>query len=301
MFPNALLLGGVLCAAGLLVLIQPHAARMRPVGFAAAFAGLAILLAEAMGIGNDLGLSIPVLVAVLAAVLSVVSAARVIANPRPVLAAVFFVLVVLAGAAMFLLLAAEFLAFALIIVYGGAILITYMFVLMLAHQSDGGSGQHAGADYDRNPREPIASVMVGFVLFLALGGAIWNATDGFDPAKSERIASTRSWEGLHKMPKALTEAVRAVDESATIAQGPDGFKVESGRAFVQVNDGPNTPVRTIELPSTLAPTNPQSVGLALVSTFPVSLELAGVILLMAMLGAVVLARRQIDLGMEDHA
>ena len=35
------------------------------------------------------------------------------------------------------------------------------------------------------------------------------------------------------------------------------------------------------------------------SDFPVSLELAGVILLMAMFGAVVLARRQIELGEDE--
>jgi hypothetical protein len=47
------------------------------------------------------------------------------------------------------------------------------------------------------------------------------------------------------------------------------------------------------------PTNAQLVGWSLVATFPVSLEVAGVILLMAMFGAVVLARRQIDLGEDE--
>ena len=47
------------------------------------------------------------------------------------------------------------------------------------------------------------------------------------------------------------------------------------------------------------PSNPEMVGMALVADFPVSLELAGIILLMAMFGAVVLARRQIELGDEE--
>ena len=38
----------------------------------------------------------------------------------------------------------------------------------------------------------------------------------------------------------------------------------------------------------------------LVASFPISLELAGVILLMAMYGAVVLARRQIELGEDER-
>ena len=46
--------------------------------------------------------------------------------------------------------------------------------------------------------------------------------------------------------------------------------------------------------------NVQLVGLDLVARYPASLELAGVILLMAMFGAVVLARRQIELGEDER-
>ncbi|MCH8152621.1 MAG: hypothetical protein IH830_09650 [Planctomycetes bacterium] len=47
------------------------------------------------------------------------------------------------------------------------------------------------------------------------------------------------------------------------------------------------------------PQNIEQVGLALIAKFPVSLELAGVILLMAMFGAVVLAQRQIELSEQE--
>ena len=57
--------------------------------------------------------------------------------------------------------------------------------------------------------------------------------------------------------------------------------------------------RNLVLPVSAMPTNAQLVGWSLVATFPVSLEVAGVILLMAMFGAVVLARRQIDLGEDE--
>jgi hypothetical protein len=40
--------------------------------------------------------------------------------------------------------------------------------------------------------------------------------------------------------------------------------------------------------------------MALVTRFPVSLELAGIILLMAMFGAVVLARKQTDIADDDR-
>jgi hypothetical protein len=53
------------------------------------------------------------------------------------------------------------------------------------------------------------------------------------------------------------------------------------------------------LPKDVRPTNLDGVGWTLVAGHPVTLELAGVILLMALLGAVVLARKQIELGEEE--
>jgi len=69
---------------------------------------------------------------------------------------------------------------------------------------------------------------------------------------------------------------------------------------VQVADGGVVSFLDLPLSDDQAPTNTQSVGLALVSSFPASLELASVILLMAMFGAVVLARKQIELGDDER-
>ncbi|MEZ6317615.1 MAG: NADH-quinone oxidoreductase subunit J [Phycisphaerales bacterium] len=44
----------------------------------------------------------------------------------------YFILTILATAGLLLILSAEFMAFALVIIYAGAILITYLFVIMLA-------------------------------------------------------------------------------------------------------------------------------------------------------------------------
>ena len=53
------------------------------------------------------------------------------------------------------------------------------------------------------------------------------------------------------------------------------------------------------LPDSMLPRNTQQVGWSLVNDFPVSLELAGVILLMAMFGAAIIARRAIELGEQE--
>jgi hypothetical protein len=56
----------------------------------------------------------------------------------------------------------------------------------------------------------------------------------------------------------------------------------------------------VNLPGSAAPVNSVALGHALVAQFPVSLELAGVILLMALFGAVVLARRQMQMAEDER-
>lgn len=97
------------------------------------------------------------------AAVAILGAARVITHPKPVYSALYFVLVVVAVAALLILQRAEFLAIALIMIYAGAILVTYLFVIMLAHQ--GGSPV-----YDRRSREPFLAVLAGFVLMAAIAG-----------------------------------------------------------------------------------------------------------------------------------
>src|SRR5690606_37053753 len=100
--------------------------------------------------------------------LAIGSAVRVITHPRPVYSALWFVLVVLASAGLFLLLTASFMAVAMVIIYGGAILVTYMFVIMLAAQTGDAADQADVADYDRVAREPVAAIAAGFVLLAVL-------------------------------------------------------------------------------------------------------------------------------------
>src|SRR4051812_3889099 len=95
-------------------------------------------------------------------------ALKVITHKRPVYAALYFILTVLASAGLFVVLSAEFLAFALIIVYAGAILITYLFVIMLASQAPTDDDSEALAEYDTEAREPIAGTVAGFVLLAVL-------------------------------------------------------------------------------------------------------------------------------------
>lgn len=92
-------------------------------------------------------------------------ALRVITHRRPVYSALYFILTVFASAGLFVLLSAEFMAAALILIYAGAILVTYVFVIMLAARAGVGGEL---SDADQESREPIIASAVGFGLMCLL-------------------------------------------------------------------------------------------------------------------------------------
>ncbi len=97
--------------------------------------------------------------------IALAGAVRVITHPVPVYSALYFVLTVFASAGLFVLLEAEFMAAALVLIYAGAILITYVFVIMLASQARSpGTTANVLSEYDAVSREPLAAAVVGFAL-----------------------------------------------------------------------------------------------------------------------------------------
>ena len=111
------------------------------------------------------------------AAIAVWGALRVVTHPKPVYSALFFVLTVMASAGLFVLMWAQFMAAALVLIYAGAILVTYVFVIMLASEASptsGASGPVAGAgggsmreqlaEHDAVSREPVVASAVGFAL-----------------------------------------------------------------------------------------------------------------------------------------
>lgn len=306
MVPNFFYAACAVAAAGLALLLMQSGRKFRTGASVLGLAGIAwILVIVVRSIPtptNELG---PLGVLILCAFVSVASAVRVITHHRPVFCALYFVLVVISGAAMYVLLAAEFVAFSLIIVYAGAILITYLFVLMLAQQSPADIGSADAVDYDRIAREPAGAVLAGFVLIAVLGGSIFSVNEtATDSTLNQNRAVRQGWRDLAIMPKLLLEQARRTDPSVTaVVARTDGQMIaaqsdHSGIISVERADQ-KTPTDLTLAPS-LLPDNTARVGMALVTRFPVSLELAGVILLMAMLGAVVLARKQTDIAEDER-
>ena len=115
----------------------------------------------------------------LLAAVTVVSAVGAITFRNPVYCAIWFGLSLLGVAGLFFFAGAQFLAVATVVVYAGAILVTFLFVLMLA-QPEG------RASYDRVSWEASISAAMGMILVgvlsISIGGAL-STTKG-DVAKS---------------------------------------------------------------------------------------------------------------------
>lgn len=230
------------------------------------------------------------------------AAVRMITHSRPVYSALYFVMVVLSSAGLLLLLEAEFMAFALIIVYAGAILITYMFVLMLAQQASDSEHIDDVPIYDRVSRDPGAAVVVGFILAGTLISSTLMGLPQLPPPVIDSIQAQQQGELLEQLPKRFKAAVLEADPSFQWPPVAD----ENGRLLLWDVSGPYVQAhvdggapRQVHIDAAYLPTNTQHVGWTLVAEFPASLEVAGVILLLAMFGAVVLARRQIEHGEDE--
>ncbi|MBB6431271.1 NADH-quinone oxidoreductase subunit J family protein [Algisphaera agarilytica] len=199
--------------------------------------------------------------------IAIAAAVRVITHTRPVYAALWFVMVVMSSAGLLLTLSAEFMAFAMLIIYGGAILVTYMFVIMLATPPRSFEEKDDGPEYERFASEPMWAAAAGFLL-LAVVLSVY-----FQPMQANPDAL------------AVSDAVVAetilpgrsnADENAALGT-PSGNPV-----VLDENDQP-----VVQL------TNVERVGLDLFQAHPLAIELAGVILLLALVGAVVIAKTQI--------
>ncbi len=258
------------------------------------------------------------------AIIALGSALRVITHPRPVYSALYFIMTILSSSALYLIAGAEFMAFALIIIYAGAILITYLFVIMLASQSPSEQEPGTLSAYDAFAREPVWASAAGFALLALLTTMMFRGLPEMGPRNQfdsdallaqlpGKVDTALSMEGLRGFELTETrEGVSAVDPAhqqvlvmVTDVAAFNGSLEHSERVAVLFEPGARAvavgDVAWAALPEGLGVDNIENVGWELIAGHPMALELAGIILLMAMLGAVVLARKQIELGEDEKA
>jgi NADH-quinone oxidoreductase subunit J len=152
----------VVIAAGVWWLMPPAPSRPKAVGVLMALAGTGLLAARLHAAAG------PPLETVLFFAFSaaaIVSAILMITNRNPVYSALWFALATLSTCGLFLLQFAPFLAAATVIIYAGAIVVTFVFVIMLAQQS-------GAAVYDQRSRQPFVATIASFVVLGALLGTL---------------------------------------------------------------------------------------------------------------------------------
>jgi NADH-quinone oxidoreductase subunit J len=137
-------------AAGMWLMLPRGAAAGRGLGTMLVASSLGLLGSQVPRFGNWAADGVFL---ILAAV-TVLSAVATVTFRKPVYSAIWFGLSLLGTAGLFLIDGAQFLGVATIVVYAGAILVTFLFVLMLAHPE-------GHAFYDRLSWAPLLSAVTG--------------------------------------------------------------------------------------------------------------------------------------------
>ncbi|MDB5389734.1 MAG: NADH:ubiquinone oxidoreductase subunit 6 [Planctomycetaceae bacterium] len=118
------------------------------------------------------------------ATVTIASAIAMISARNPVISALWFALVLLANSGLFLLQGAEFLSAATVIIYAGAIIVTFLFVIMLAQP-------RGSARYDNYSREPFLSCTAGVILCWTLLGTLhYSATVEAAPLETRELGQS---------------------------------------------------------------------------------------------------------------
>ncbi len=173
----------LLIAAGVLWLMPSAARRPKVVGVVLALAGTALLATRVDDLSSPIGESV---LFWLFAGVAILSAVLMITNRNPVYSALWFAIVTLGTCGLFLLQYAPFLAAATVVVYAGAIVVTFVFVIMLAQQS-------GATMYDQRSRQPLTATIAAFVLLATIIGVLQNVGESLRDS-NPRLGETRPLE-----------------------------------------------------------------------------------------------------------
>jgi NADH-quinone oxidoreductase subunit J len=186
--------------------------------------------------------------------LAVVAGGMLVCQKNPVHAALSFALVVLSTCGLFLLQAAPFLMAATIIVYAGAIVVTFLFVIMLAQQA-------GVSDADARSREPLLAALTGFCLLATLLFFLFR------------------------------DAPAGVFDGRPAPRGGERFSTYSGpRANLPSSLTP----RDDKGQPTLPAENVAALGRALFTDYLIPVEIGGTLLMVAVVGAIAISGRRAE-------
>jgi NADH-quinone oxidoreductase subunit J len=246
----------VLFAAGVWWLMPRAKQRPKMVGLLLALAGTMLALLRLHVASED---AVETVLFSLFAAAAVFCAVLMITNRNPVYSALWFAMVTLGVCGLFLLQFAPFLAAATVIVYAGAIVVTFVFVIMLAQQS-------GATVYDQRSRQPVIATISAFaVVAIILGTLARSAADQVTGQSS--VAATN----------VVTD--NATSEELRITASPPSTLRPAANPLSRSAQGkPQWTMRAL--------------GRSLFGDYLFAVELAGTLLLVATIGAIAIAPRR---------
>ena len=250
--PGLLLAGAVAAAAASLWLLLPRGPESRGARRLGLLLG-GLALAGFVATGRRLGGIGEEAVFLIVSLVAVFSGAATIVTRSPVYSAIWFALSLAGVAGLLLVLGAQFLGVATIVVYAGAILVMFLFVLMLAQPS-------GLASYDRVSNEPLLAAVAGAVLLGLLTLSIGRMSAG--------------------------PAAPAAGSSAAVPAGSPAAVPAGSPAAVPADP--------------LAENHVARLGGELFGRHLVAVEAAGVLLLVALIGAIAVVSRGDEAAALEH-
>jgi NADH-quinone oxidoreductase subunit J len=208
---------------------------------------------------------------------AIVAAVATVTFPNPIYSALSFAIVTLSVSGLFVLRGAMFLAATTVIIYAGAIVVTFLFIIMLS--------RHPGnAPYDRHAREPFLASLAAFLLLsiLLFTLADWRQNPLGQPAAATAKSAVAAKRSLDETPRTGAGSVAATTLDGTPRAGA-GF-IPLPRSL---DPYPHSRMLADE-PSPL-----RGLGRTFFSDYLFVVELAGTLLLVAGVGAVAIAPRRV--------
>ena len=210
-----------------------------------------------------------------------VAAYRVVTSRNVVHAVLYLVGALAASAALFLLLGAEFVAWTVVLVYIGAVVVLFLFGIMITRAP---LGVETELSHPRRVRVPAA--IVASALFLLIGGTMLDAfEDDALPSVNDQQAAYVGLGLSGAIALTIDEGrpwriTRQDDNEVTLASEP-GFQEVS----FQIDDG------IVTAASIESAGRARRVGQSIFERFVIPFEVVSVVLLAALIGAIVLARK----------
>jgi NADH:ubiquinone oxidoreductase subunit 6 (subunit J) len=262
--------------------------------------------------------------------LAIVGGVLLVTQVNPARGAISFALVVLSTCGLFLLQGAPFLMAGTIIIYAGAIIVTFLFVIMLAQQ-------HEPTSADARSREPLLACLAGFFLLATLLLVLGQTYDVADlDALLTKVDAARRQATADEIRRELGDEgpfTRQVEQQADLTVGrrsaglplrealddlkeawpqndPAVLRARLDRLYtvgarMRATAGSLPPPEGVKLSAFSGPApgqgpaaglpaeNVAALGRSLYSDFLLAVELGGTLLLIATIGAIAIVQRPI--------